>query len=76
METDEAIGWLREVRGQLYRNRPHPNGQNAWVAVVRTPRRGLRNGRLIIALGDTMEDAARAARGQWRRLEFARATLH
>ena len=37
----------------------------AWVAVVRTPRAAGRRGKLIVALGGTMEEAANAAAGQW-----------
>jgi hypothetical protein len=65
MTPDEALGWLRQVRGQLYRNNRHPSGIEAWVAVVRTPRNGRRNGKLIIALGSSMEEAAAAAENQW-----------
>lgn len=68
MNPDEALEWLREVNGQLYRNKPHPTGKNAWVAVVRTPRAGTKRGKLIIALGDSMEEATSAAEGQWQRL--------
>ena len=66
MSPDEAVAWLRSVRGQLYRNNRHPSGRNTWVAVVRTPREGLRNGKLIVALGETIEEAACAAEGRWR----------
>lgn len=66
MSPQEALDWLRQVRGQLYRNNPLPSGEQAWVAVVRTPPSGPRNGKLIIALGASMEEAASAAEGQWR----------
>ncbi len=65
MSNDEAIAWLRQVNGQLYRNNHHPTGRQAWVAVVRTPRAKGRRGKLIVALGGTMEEAASAAAGQW-----------
>ena len=65
MDPREAIGWLREVDGQLYRNGQHASGRRAWVAVVRTPGAGARRGKLIIALGSSMEEAASAARRQW-----------
>ena len=68
MKTDEALSWLRQVRGQLYRNRRHESGKQAWVAVVRTPRQGSRRGKLIIALGESMEEATTAAEDQWQRL--------
>ena len=76
MVADDALRWLRRVNGQLYRNNPHPSGKNAWVAVVRAPRPGTGNGSLIIAMGSTMEEAAAAAAGRWRRLTGADPTLH
>jgi len=68
MNSEEALSWLRQVKGQLYRNKPHTSGKKAWVAVVRTPQEGARKGKLIIALGDSMEEATAAAEGQWQRL--------
>ena len=65
MSHEEAIEWLREVDGQLYRNNRHPSGREAWVAVVRTPRGEGRRGKLIVAIGGSMEEAASAAAGQW-----------
>lgn len=74
--ADDALSWLRSMNGQLYRNNPHPSGKNAWVAVVRTPRPGDSAGTLIIALGSTMEEAAEAAAGRWRRLTSHAQVLH
>ena len=68
MKPDEALTWLRQVKGQLYRNKAHASGKQAWVAVVRTPQAGTRKGKLIIALGESMEEATSAAEGQWQRL--------
>ena len=68
MNSEEALCWLRQVKGPLYRNKQHASGKKAWVAVVRTPQEGSRRGKLIIALGDSMEEAASAAEGQWQRL--------
>ena len=65
MSSEEAIVWLRQVEGQLYRNKRHPSGREAWVAVVRTPRTEGQRGKLIIALGGSMEEAAGAAANQW-----------
>jgi hypothetical protein len=76
MDTREAIGWLREVDGQLYRNGQHASGKRAWVAVVRTPRAGVARGKLIIALGSTMEEAANAARRQWQVVWQGLSNLH
>lgn len=68
MTAEKALEWLHQVNGQLYRNNRHSSGRQAWVAVVRTPPAGTRNGRLIIALGSSMEEAASAAEGQWQRV--------
>ena len=76
MTPEEALGWLRQVKGQLYRNNRHPSGTQAWVAVVRTPRVGARNGQLIIALGSSMEEAAAAAEGQWQEIWHGMSQTH
>jgi hypothetical protein len=68
MTSEQAIDWLRQVNGQLYRNNQHASGRRAWVAVVRTPRSGARNGKLIVALGSTLEEATAAAEDQWQRV--------
>ncbi len=68
MQSDQALCWLRQVKGQLYRNRPHASAHQAWVAVVRAPQPGSPRGKLIIALGASMEEAASAAEAQWQRL--------
>jgi hypothetical protein len=68
MTDEEAVSWLRQVDGRLYRTaRNHSKGQ-ACVAVVRSPRFGARNGKLIIALGQSMREAVTAAEGQWQAL--------
>jgi hypothetical protein len=74
--TDEAMAWLREVEGRLYRSGPDAAGRSAWVAVVRTPGRAGARGRLIIALGDTLEEAASSAEEEWHRLWSALGPLH
>ena len=76
MAPDDALGWLRRMNGQLYRNNPHPSGKNAWVAVVRASRPGAGAGTLIIALGSTMEEAAQAAAGRWQRISGREQRLH
>jgi glycine/D-amino acid oxidase-like deaminating enzyme len=68
MTSLQAIEWLRQVNGQLYRNNRHQSGRQTWVAVVRTPSGVRRNRKLIIALGSTMEEAAAAAEGQWQQV--------
>jgi len=76
MTPEEALGWLRQVKGQLYRNNRHSSGTQAWVAVVRTPRNGTRNWKLIIALGSSVEEAAATAKGQWREIWHGMSQTH
>jgi hypothetical protein len=66
MTAEEALSWLRQVDGELYRTAPGRRGREAWVAVVRAPRAGFRTARTIVALGETLEEAASAAASQWR----------
>ena len=68
MGTEEALAWLHEVEGQLYRSGPDGGGRRAWVAVVRTPGPPGRRGKLIVALGDSLEEAAGTALEHWQRL--------
>jgi hypothetical protein len=65
---DQALSWLQQVGGALYHSRNAEPGNTAWVAVVRTPALGARRGKLIIALGSSMQEAACAAEEQWDRL--------
>ena len=65
MSSEEALTWLRQVDGQLYRNNRHPSGREAWVAVVRAPERPGRRGKLIISIGGSVEGAAQGAASQW-----------
>ena len=76
MGIEEALAWLREVEGRLYRSGPDSGGQGAWVAVVRTPGAPGERGKLIIALGETLEEAASAAEAQWQRLWRAFGPAH
>jgi len=68
MTQHEALDWLQEVEGQLYRNNRHPSGRDAWVAVVRTPRNAGHRSKIIVALGGSMEEATSAAAHQWQAL--------
>ena len=68
MTPDQALSWLQQVGGSLYHSRNAEPGNTAWVAVVRTPTTGASRGRLIIALGSSMQEAASAAEDQWQRL--------
>jgi hypothetical protein len=68
MTQEHAMNWLRQVGGQLYRS-PHAGaGPTAWVAVVRTPAGPIGRGKLIVALGATLQEAAMAAENQWQKL--------
>jgi hypothetical protein len=70
MTPEQAVSWLRDVDGELYRTKPGRGGRKAWVAVVRAPRPGTSAspgaGRLIVALGETLQEAASAAARRWR----------
>lgn len=68
MTPEQALSWLQQVGGALYHSRNAEPGPTAWVAVVRTPWTGARRGKLIIALGSTMQEAAVAAEDQWQKL--------
>jgi len=76
VSTEDALEWLREVEGRLYRSGPDASGRSAWVAVVRTPGRSGARGKLIIALGASLEAAASSAEEQWRKLWRALGPLH
>jgi hypothetical protein len=76
MTDEEAVSWLRQVDGRLYRSaRNHSKGK-ACVAVVRTPRSGARDGKLIIALGQSLQEAVTAAEGQWQALWSDLSNVH
>ncbi|MGH0028156.1 MAG: hypothetical protein ACQGVC_00065 [Myxococcota bacterium] len=81
MTAEEAVDWLREVDGELYRTRPNRRGREAWVAVVRAPDApapapGRAKGRLIVALGETLQEAATAAASEWREVFRGVGPLH
>ncbi len=75
LSTDEAVRWLREVDGELFRTPPNRTGREAWVAVVRVPASLAERKPTIIGLGATLEEAASVAAAQWRALH-ADTTLH
>ena len=75
MTADEAIAWLRQVDGELYRT-PRGGERAAWVAVVRTPRATPRSSRLIVALGESLEEATATAARQWREELGSSGMLH
>lgn len=76
MTADEAIAWLRQVDGELYRTRRSAGARTAWVAVVRAPRPDRRAARLIVALGESPEEATATAARQWREELGASGPLH
>ncbi len=85
MTEKEAIAWLRQVQGELYRAPRKSGKEDAWVAVVRSPGPrvegclggfGVARGRIIIAIGETLLEAAEAAEGQWSRIWRDQSALH
>jgi len=68
MTAEQAMSWLQQVGGELYQSRHTDAGHTAWVAVVRTPWLAARRGKLIIALGSTLQEATAAAEDQWQKL--------
>ena len=68
MTQEEAVEWLTAVDGQLYKSSLTAGKPESWVAVVRTPSSSRQKAKLIIALGETMQEATAAAIGQWRNL--------
>ena len=75
LSAAEAIAWLREVDGELFRTPTNRTGREAWVAVVRIPAPMARRRPMIVGLGETFEEAASVAAAQWRAL-LQRETLH
>ena len=65
MKQQQALCWLKQVDGTVFHNKKEPEGDNAWVAVVRTPSAPGRAGKIIMAFGETLETAAIAAESEW-----------
>lgn len=65
MTRMEATGWLEQVRGQSLRNPNDLDGTQSWVVIVRAPGAGPQNGKLIVAFGSSLEEAAEAAEERW-----------
>ena len=76
MTAKEAVTWLRQVDGELFRTPPGRGSRDAWVAVVRSPLADKKTPRTIVALGETLEEAASAAASQWRELFLGVGPLH
>ena len=75
MTAKQAVTWLRQVDGELFRTPPGRGSRDAWVAVVRSPLSDAKP-RTIVALGETLEEAASAAASQWRELFRGVGPLH
>ena len=76
MMNVEALTWLLQVDGRLFQTKAKSPEQDAWVAVVRVPGTGAKKGKLIIALGESAEEATTAAEGQWQKLWTDISKLH
>ena len=63
-----ALHWLQQVEGTVYRNKRDPDGENAWIAVVRTPSAPGKAGKIILAFGESLKRAAAAAEQQWQEI--------
>jgi len=76
--TDEqdALRWLKQVDGTVYHNRNDADGDNAWVAVVRTPAANGRTGKIILAFGESIQEAAGAAESEWNALWSSLSVQH
>ena len=75
LSAAEALEWLREVGGELFRTPQQRSGREAWVAVVRVPAPLAKRRPMIVGLGATLEEAANAAAAQWHAL-LQRETMH
>ncbi|MCP4039770.1 MAG: hypothetical protein GY733_22695 [bacterium] len=64
----EALRWLKQVEGTVYHNRNGADEDNAWVAVVRTPASNGKAGKIILAFGESIQEAAGAAEEEWNTL--------
>ena len=76
MTSSEALSWLQEVDGRLFRTRKKPAKPDSWVAVVRVPRMGAKAGKLIIALGESAGEATMAAEDTWQTLWNDLSNMH
>jgi hypothetical protein len=76
MTLDQAVTWMQQVNGRFYQTPKRPDKPDAWVAVVRVPSAGVRPSKLIIALGESLLEAADAAEEQWQTLWDELSTMH
>jgi len=76
MTEEDAFAWVRRVGGALLHNGRDPDGERAWVAVVRTPGPAGRRGKLVVAFGHSVVAAARAAQDEFDRQWEQLSALH
>jgi hypothetical protein len=76
MTNVEALAWLLQVDGRLYQTKAESAKPDAWVAVVQVPGAGARKSKLIVALGDSAEEATTVAEEQWQTLWEDLSKLH
>jgi hypothetical protein len=76
MSQVEAQDWIDQVGGVVYHNEESDEPENAWVAVVRTPGPGGQAGKIILAFGESPEDATGAAEEQWDEIWDGLSAIH
>jgi len=76
MTNQEALCWIDQVDGVVYYNRESGDAASAWVAVVRTPAGSGQAAQLILAFGESLEDAACAAEAQWDEIWEGLSSVH
>jgi len=75
MTEEQAQAWLKQVKGNVYRN-SRPYEDDAWVAVVRTPAVSGNVGKIIVAFGESLVSATGAAEEQWQEIWGRISSLH
>lgn len=76
MEDDRALAWIEQVGGIVYRQRDGCEAESCWVAVIRTPATRGGTGKIILACGESLTDAACAAEAQWDEIWGALSSVH
>jgi hypothetical protein len=76
MSFDEALDWIQQVDGVLYQHPSRVDQNDAWVAVIRSPRTNHGAARVIVASGRTLPLAAAAAEKEWNQLWARLGSLH
>ncbi|MBW2289251.1 MAG: hypothetical protein JRG80_18850 [Deltaproteobacteria bacterium] len=65
MTREEALDWIQQVDGRLYQNPKKTNEHDEWVAVIQTPPAIRRRGKVIIGIGNTLQQATTIAEQEW-----------